>query len=144
MTGLAGPAVAMANLSSVIQAFLDWGFLAQIPNTLEILGLVVAVLGAILMSIADDYIMKPLFYPDREQGRQGRASQEVDDLEISKENRSGSYKSPREQHKLKKQFLENETKQTDTVNNGKSDKNLEKHNPQKDIAKSLQRKQDSP
>ena len=48
MDGLAGPAVAMANLSSVIQALLDWGFLSQIPTLFETLGLVIAILGAIL------------------------------------------------------------------------------------------------
>lgn len=64
MDGLAGPAVAMANLSSVIQALLDWGFLGQTPSLFEVLGLIVAVVGAIIMAIGDDYFIKPLFYPD--------------------------------------------------------------------------------
>lgn len=65
MEGLAGPAVAMANLSSVIQALLDWGFLNQVPSLFETLGLSIAILGAIVMAIGDDYIIKPLFHSQK-------------------------------------------------------------------------------
>ena len=91
MDGLAGPAVAMANLSSVIQALLDWGFLSQIPTLFETLGLVIAIVGAILMAIGDDYIIKPMFY-STEQPQRPRYSKSVkeplvkrdgDDLEIT-------------------------------------------------------------
>ena len=41
---------------------LDWGFLGQQPSLFEALGLIVAIIGAIVMAIGDDYIIKPLFY----------------------------------------------------------------------------------
>jgi len=56
-TGVAGPAFAIANLCSVLQAFGDWGFLGQTPDNLEWLGLAVSVCGGIIMSIGDDYIL---------------------------------------------------------------------------------------
>lgn len=56
-TGIAGPAFAIANVCSVIQAFADWGFLGQEPTSLEWLGLVLALLGATIMSIGDDYLV---------------------------------------------------------------------------------------
>jgi drug/metabolite transporter (DMT)-like permease len=52
-TGVAGPAFAIANLCSVIQALGDWGFLGQIPVAIEWIGLTVSVLGGIIMSIGD-------------------------------------------------------------------------------------------
>lgn len=66
MEGLAGPAFAIGNLSSVIQALLDWGFLGQAPTLLPSLGLIIGVLGAIVMSIGDDFVIKPLFYPEED------------------------------------------------------------------------------
>lgn len=56
-TGVAGPAFAIANLCSVIQAFGDWGFLGQTPAHIEWLGLAVSVFGGVLMSIGDDYLV---------------------------------------------------------------------------------------
>lgn len=50
--------------SSVIQAFLDWGILAQVPSTFEGIGLVIAIAGAVIMAIGDDYIVKPIFYKE--------------------------------------------------------------------------------
>jgi drug/metabolite transporter (DMT)-like permease len=40
---------------------LDWGFLGQVPALFEALGLVCAVIGVVIMSIGDEYIIKPLF-----------------------------------------------------------------------------------
>jgi drug/metabolite transporter (DMT)-like permease len=90
MDGLAGPAVAMANLSAVIQALLDWGFLGQQPSLFETLGLIVAIIGAIVMAIGDDYIIKPIFYPDPTIETKIK-SDPAEDLEESK---SGEYQSP--------------------------------------------------
>jgi drug/metabolite transporter (DMT)-like permease len=127
MTGLAGPAVAIGNLSSVIQTFLDWGFLGQVPSLLEGLGLAIAVFGAILMAIGDDFAMKPLFYPDPKPSKRGRKSQK-EDLEITNDIR-GEYKNPNVEKKSEmKDFLEKESKPKHKVGNGKkSDKS---HSPE--------------
>lgn len=60
-TGVAGPAFAIANLCSVIQAFGDWGFLGQVPVPVEWVGLAISVIGGIIMSVGDQYIIQPLF-----------------------------------------------------------------------------------
>jgi hypothetical protein len=43
---------------------LDWGILAQVPSTFEGVGLVIAIAGAVIMAIGDDYIVKPIFYQE--------------------------------------------------------------------------------
>ena len=60
-TGVAGPAFAIANLCAVIQALGDWGFLGQVPASVEWGGLIVSVFGGIIMSIGDDYVLPYIF-----------------------------------------------------------------------------------
>ena len=43
-----------------VQALLDWLLLGQTPSAVEIVGLIVALGGAIFMAIGDDYIIAPL------------------------------------------------------------------------------------
>lgn len=74
-TGVAGPAFAIANLCSVLQALGDWGFLGQTPVVLEWVGLVISVIGGIVMSIGDDYVLAKCF----------PAKSEVDDTQPEEE-----------------------------------------------------------
>ena len=66
-TGVAGPAFAIANLCSVLQALGDWGFLGQIPVVVEWIGLVISVVGGIIMSIGDDYVIAKIWPKQREE-----------------------------------------------------------------------------
>ena len=49
--GIAGPASAMANLASVTQTLLDYFLLGQVLNLLQILGLSVGLLGAMVIAV---------------------------------------------------------------------------------------------
>ena len=120
MEGLAGPAVAMANLSSVIQTFLDWGFLGQVPSLLEGLGLIIAVLGAIIMAIGDDYVLKPLILSKLSKTVKEKEDKE-DDIEMN-QNNSGTYKNPEikeDNHSKNRKFLEGKNKNKVQEDNGK-------------------------
>lgn len=56
--GVAGPASAMANIAAVIQTLLAMIFLDQELNTLQILGLVVGLVGALVIAIGPDVMSK--------------------------------------------------------------------------------------
>ncbi|CAI2368849.1 unnamed protein product [Moneuplotes crassus] len=114
MEGLAGPAVAMSNLSSVIQALLDWGFLGQVPSMNETLGLIIAVAGAIVMAVGDNYIIKPLFY---------RSSQHESSKVVNKdiENNSGNYKNSSLVDAMRRRNIKNNQKRNEIFQKEKED-----------------------
>ena len=58
--GATGPAFALAYTFPVLQAILTLGLLAQVPGGLEWAGLFLAVIGAITLSIGDEYVVKPI------------------------------------------------------------------------------------
>ena len=86
-TGVAGPAFAIANLCSVIQALADWGILAQIPVLVEWIGLIISVLGAFFMSIGDEYVL-PLFFSEK--GEKEETHEDVENLENVKDGKQAS------------------------------------------------------
>ena len=49
--GIAGPASAMANLAAVTQTILDYFLLGQVLNIMQIFGLIVGLLGAMVLAV---------------------------------------------------------------------------------------------
>jgi len=54
--GYAGPAYAIAQSSCIIMTFLDWGIMGQVPNGIQIIGLMTSILGAAIIALGDDII----------------------------------------------------------------------------------------
>ena len=56
--GIAGPASAMANLAAVFQTILAYSILGQVLNAMQIIGLIVGLVGALVLALGMDIINK--------------------------------------------------------------------------------------
>jgi len=66
--GIAGPASAMANLAAVFQTILDYFILGQVLNLLQIFGLLIGLIGAIVLAVGASIFVRmvELFKPKQD------------------------------------------------------------------------------